>query len=484
MLLRRMRWMSEGDGRWEQDAETPVTMEGTARPVPGDPLPLGLSRGCRVTRPKQLDFFHRFMASPLVPTFAAARDGLCVNHAHLLHLMNNWSFTILEKINVQKVLCVVKEKLENRQEEASWTKDWKKHFHDVVSLGIGTELLITPDTTLLLELYDIKKGNRGKAIFHHKAKNLDALKLFGIQTPFYLLQFPHQNLTFQASWPGLFVDKNGVYWDVPLSLSADLASVGSCSGLSYHLLLQQNSGDPKCFGGFENNNVPVALLPGLCAKAAVSIKKSIDAWRKKEDKLKNVQPYDAFLSDSHVSFTGIVGAVASGYFGDCSRRVSIQDGTRKSNAFRMFDERKKFGAFADLFASVTFTAQYGNFQRLFLDLTKASARFDVSSGSLFLSGASRLAQDFFFSRRPDIETFCDVCPDVTVSLQQQIVGPFSFRVESSVAIDPRRQDHFVRVDDSIFAIDWALKVLGSAKATAWYSPKHQEAMVELRFFEA
>jgi hypothetical protein len=66
----------------------------------------------------------------------------------------------------------------------------------------------------------------------------------------------------------------------------------------------------------------------------------------------------------------------------------------------------------------------------------------------------------------------------------QIGGPFSFRVESSIAIDPRSQDHFVRVDDSIFAIDWALKVLGSAKATAWYSPKHQEAMVELRFFEA
>jgi len=164
--------------------------------------------------------------------------------------------------------------------------------------------------------------------------------------------------------------------------------------------------------------------------------------------------------------------------------VSIRDETQRSNAFRMFNEKNKFAAFADLFASVTFTAQYGNFQRLFLDLTKASARFDVTSGSLFLCGASRLAQDFFFSRKPDIETFCDVCPDVTVSFQQQIVGPFSFRVESSVAIDPRSQDRFVRVDDSIFAIDWALKVLGSAKATAWYSPKHQEAMVELRFFEA
>jgi hypothetical protein len=54
------------------------------------------------------------------------------------------------------------------------------------------------------------------------------------------LQLPHQNLTFQASWPGLFVDKKGAYWDVPLSLLVDLASVGSSAGLSYHLLLHQN----------------------------------------------------------------------------------------------------------------------------------------------------------------------------------------------------------------------------------------------------
>jgi len=177
--------MSEGDGRWELDAETPATMEGTARPVPGDPLPLGLSRGPRVTRPKQLDFFHRFMASPLVPTFSAADGGLSVHHAHLLHLTDNWSFTILEKIHVPKLVSVVKEKFANRQEEAPWTKDLKKHLHDVMSLGVGTELLITPDTTLLLELYDIKKGDRGKAIFHHKAKNLDALKLLASSSKCY-----------------------------------------------------------------------------------------------------------------------------------------------------------------------------------------------------------------------------------------------------------------------------------------------------------
>jgi hypothetical protein len=96
--------------------------------------------------------------------------------------------------------------------------------------------------------------------------------------------------------------------------------------------------------------------------------------------------------------------------------MSIRDETQKSNAFRMFNERKKFAAFGDLFASINFTAQYGNFQHLFLDLTRASARCDISSGSLFLCSASRLARDFFFSRRLDIETFCDVCLDVVVSL--------------------------------------------------------------------
>jgi hypothetical protein len=86
----------------------------------------------------------------------------------------------LEQLHVQKLVAAVKEKLSNRQEGVPWSNDLKRHLHDVMSLGVGTELLITPDTTLLLELYNIKKGERGKAIIHHKAKHLDALWLFGI----------------------------------------------------------------------------------------------------------------------------------------------------------------------------------------------------------------------------------------------------------------------------------------------------------------
>lgn len=39
------------------------------------------------------------------------------------------------------------------------------------------------------------------------------------------------------------------------------------------------------------------------------------------------------------------------------------------------------------------------------------------------------------------------------------------------------------MEEPVFAIEYALQVLGSAKAVAWYSPKHHEFMVELRFFD-
>jgi len=111
----------------------------------------------------------------------------------------------------------------------------------------------------------------------------------------------------EAVSPGLFVDNHGTYWDVPLSMAIDLASITSGSGLSYHVCLQHNSGQPKHFGGDQTSEAPIALLPGLCVKAAISIKKNIDIWRKEEGKLKKVQPYDALLSDPHVRGSGIIG---------------------------------------------------------------------------------------------------------------------------------------------------------------------------------
>jgi len=66
----------------------------------------------------------------------------------------------------------------------------------------------------------------------------------------------------------------------------------------------------------------------------------------------------------------------------------------------------------------------------------------------------------------------------------QIIGPFSFRVDSGVAVNlhPNREWK-VNLENPVLAIEYALHVLGSAKAVAWYAPRQKEFMVELRFFE-
>lgn len=56
-------------------------------------------------------------------------------------------------------------------------------------------------------------------------------------------------------------------------------------------------------------------------------------------------------------------------------------------------------------------------------------------------------------------------------------------MDSGIAIDLKNHKWPVQAQDPIFAVEWALQVLGSAKAVAWCCPKRQEFMVELRFYE-
>ncbi|KAF3332909.1 protein TRIGALACTOSYLDIACYLGLYCEROL 4 [Carex littledalei] len=455
-MARLMRWATDAGGRWQLDMESPVTMEGTARPVPLDPPSLlGLSRGPRITRTKQLDFMHRFMSAPLVPSFCAADGGFFMHHAHLKHLTDKLSATILDQFDMQKLLSSIKESVSKGKGEASWSEFISSRVRDIMTIGAATELQISSSMTLLVEAFNInREQGRGKAIFQHK--------------------FAKHSLTMEAACPSLFVDKMGSYWDVPLLLGFDLASIGSGSGLSYHLCLHHLKGDPKPLHSEENNrdvpvSVPASLFPGTCAKVAISFKRNFDLWREKEGKVKMVQPYDVLLSDPHVSASCTFGGVASG---------SIHDSSSE-----FYTEKNKHAFLGDLFGSLSLTAQHGNFQRLFFDLTRLSTRLDFNSGSAFFKGATQLGKDLYHSQPLDLAAVHAVCPDVIVSLQQQIVGPFSFRMDSKITIDPRNKNQIARIDESVLAIDWALQVLGSAKATAWYSPLRKEGMVELRFFE-
>lgn len=108
-------------------------------------------------------------------------------------------------------------------------------------------------------------------------------------------------------------------------------------------------------------------------------------------------------------------------FGEGSVRSQIEDDDPQG--FRGLSLRApgvKSSFLADMFASASFSAQHGNFQRLFLDLTRFHARLDFPSGAKFLSGATHLAEDYFNSQKPNLEAIQDICPNATLSFQQQV----------------------------------------------------------------
>ncbi|KAK9139061.1 hypothetical protein Scep_008742 [Stephania cephalantha] len=464
--MKKLRWAMDG-AFWDLDMSTPVTLDGVARPVPGDPLPLGLSRGIKLTRPKQVDFMHRFMFMPLVPSYSAD-GGFALQRVLTVPFGDNWFASVLGQFNLQKLVTSVREGgVTKRSPGSSWFKNARKYLCDksLYALGFCTEYLITQDDVLLVssEVYGDNKATRNKAVFLHK--------------------FPRHDLTVEAILPGLFVEKSGEYWDVPFFIGMDLASIGSNSGSSYHLCIQHSNGAAKQFVGHQNLETPQTLVPGLCVKAGYAIKKSVDIWRSKEGKLKMVQPFDIFLSDPHISMSGILGTVVSGSLEDNSARSQRENEPQTSGGFGLHLPGNKFKLAGDLFASLSCTAQHGHFQRLFSDLTLVRARLDFSSGSKFISGAARLAQHHYNSKPLDLAMLEPICPDVTLSLQQQIVGEFIFRVDSKLGFNFKGGELQPRVQETIYAVEYALKVLGSAKAVAWYSPKHKEAMVELCFFE-
>ncbi|XP_004487956.1 protein TRIGALACTOSYLDIACYLGLYCEROL 4, chloroplastic-like [Cicer arietinum] len=454
--MRKLRWVMDGGGFYDLDISTPKTLDALVSPVPGYPLPLGLSRGTRLSRPRQLQFMQLFMYAPLLPSFSQPQ-GFTLQRVLSLPFTDNWFVFLLGQFNLQKFISSVKSSEEKPARNSSWLKTFGRHLRQksLYALGLCSEFQLTPDDTLLfgLDSYDYTDKPRAKAVLNHK--------------------FPHHDLTVEAVYPGLFIDKTGNYWDVPFSMAIDLASLTtSDSSTGYHLSAHYTSGSPEQFQNIQkqNDRVPRSLLPGLAFKSVFSYRKNIDIWRSETPKLKLVQPYDIFLSNPHVSASGMIGAAATASFGE--------------NLARAQASGIKSSFLADIFGSISFTAQHGNFQRLFLDLTRFQARLEFPSSSKFLSGATSLAQDLFNSQKPSTEALQTICPNATVSLQQQIVGPVSLRVDSGISIDLKNNPEWpIQAQEPVFAVEYALQVLGSAKAVAWCCPKRQEFMVELRFYE-
>lgn len=103
---------------------------------------------------------------------------------------------------------------------------------------------------------------------------------------------------------------------MPSSASFDVSSLISESGFRYRFGLHKNNGNPAAINS-SYCDIPLSLMPGICAKASFSIEKSRDLWResaetvsqerKSEKKPAWLIPYDIQLKDPRATVSAIIG---------------------------------------------------------------------------------------------------------------------------------------------------------------------------------
>ncbi|KAK8484523.1 hypothetical protein V6N12_057759 [Hibiscus sabdariffa] len=417
---------------WDQSISTPKTLEGSAQSVPGEPFPLDGARASKALRIQQLSLLRNGFPLGIIPSMSppSHKDlgSFSLQSLLLTPSASNWWLGLIGQFRPKKLISAIKTELQSADElELPVLRDAAKHFLDksLYSIALATQLSLSPSTSLLwsTERQGEKKGYRNKFKIYH--------------------QLPDHDITLDAAWPELFMDHKGKYWEVPESISLGMSSLPSDSGFLYRFGLHKNSGPPQAFNELDGE-APPALMPGLCAKVALSYQKSKDIWRRKEtkediiiktDKGSFWRPsYDMRLKEPHAAISGIMGVMCAAWFG--------KDST--------------------------------NFRKLYGDLTRVDARLDIFSLSSF---AKRV---FKGSSSADKSL---LSPRLNLIFQQQVAGPIVFRVDSKLLLDSKAGKRGPHIEDVIYSLCYSLRLLRSGKVVAWYSPKRKEGMIELRLFE-
>ncbi|KAK9076510.1 hypothetical protein SSX86_004844 [Deinandra increscens subsp. villosa] len=432
---------------YDLNISTPQTLHATARSIPGDPTPLDGAYASKLLRMQQLSLLGQGFPLGIIPSYApplssssSSKDSgsLSLQTLWLKQPAENWWLGLVGQLRPIKLLSSVKAEALRADSAVPRFKRAVKKFFDksFYSIGLCSHLDLSESTSLLLnvEKDGENKNKRTKGILFHK--------------------LPNHDITLEAAWPELFVDRNSKYWEVPESISLDCLSLVSESGLRYRFGIHKNGGSAKAVDSVDAEP-PASLSSGVCAKAAFSYEKSRDLWRIPETKedlalvkrergeFRN-SAYDICMKEPHATVSGIFGGTCEAWFSGM---------------------RSPFGA--DLFGSICYAVQHGKFRKPYGDLTRFDARLDISSASALVNSFSNTSKSSL------------ALPRLNLILQQQIAGPLVFRVNSKVSFDSSSP----HIEDIIYSLNYSMRYLGSGKVVAWYSPKRNEGMVEMRVLE-
>ncbi|KAL2650334.1 hypothetical protein R1flu_018462 [Riccia fluitans] len=490
---------------WNQEVESTNSLHAVVHSVPCEPPPLGLVRGSKLSRSQQLLLIQRVFGVPFTPSIEPPNawnkkcGGVVLDRVIASAGGPNWWATVTGRARAQRFWWLEKQRGENinqtpeplsPQEEEKWWHRGKRLLDaSLYALSTRSRFRLSPRTTLsmsseldsmtgLFPDSDQQQNQgarqnpwRGRASLRHKREGHDWI--------------------LESAWHEHFVDREARYWEVPQVTTLDVASVGSTSGLRYRLGLHHSAGTPvECpkMDGSILGGVPAGATPGLRAQAALSMEREMHVWKPKQTtcrRRQNKRPYNLLAARPHVTLSGLAGGLLCANLKKNADDISSEPSTPRSTGAATLSLGPNAGPLtADMFVSLGISAQYGLFQRPFLDHTKLSARLDVGAASSLLAATRH--QENTAPSRETINNYIDKgLPTVALSLQQQLVGPIRARIDSRFSLDPyelanRERPHLQEVT---YGIDCALESLGAAKLVVWYSPSRREGMAELRILE-
>ncbi|TYH05221.1 hypothetical protein ES288_A08G066200v1 [Gossypium darwinii] len=412
---------------WDQTISTPQALEGYAKSVPGEPFPLDGAQASKTLRIQQLSLLRNGFPLGIIPSLAPpSRKDLGSFSLHTLLLRpsaSDWP---------KKLISAIKTELQNADElELSVFRDAANHFLDK-SLGLLELVLhmrICNDNL-------IQKQGTNDDIALEESRKKYCWSIFQWELSYY-------DITLDAAWPKLFMDHKGKYWEVPESISLDMSSLPSNSG---------------------------------CHIAAFSYEKKMDFWRRKETKEDFIVKtdngsfwqlsYDTHLKEPHATISGIIGMF---------RKDSASAGESQKEGNGPTTNKKESPLNMDLFSSVCYTFQHGQFRKLYGDLTRVDARLDICSLPSF---SKRVVKSCWFSADSSLSS-----PRLNLIFQQQVVGPIVCRIDLKLLLDSKLGKRGLHIEDLIYSLSYSFRLLRSGKVVAWFSLKRKEGMIELWLFE-
>ncbi|KAL0397431.1 UNVERIFIED_CONTAM: protein TRIGALACTOSYLDIACYLGLYCEROL 4, chloroplastic [Sesamum calycinum] len=234
---------------WDLNVSTPQALDGVAKAVPGEAVPLDGARASKVLRIQQLSLLKNGFPLGIVPSYVPSPNHKELGSFALQSLVGkfsvgDWWVGLIGHCRPKKLISSIKAEVSAAEEwDLALLKDTAKHFLDksLYAINLCSQIPLTYSSSLLLSI---------EAWF---------------------MTSKHLRIKKKAAWPELFIDHKGKYWEVPESVSVDCSSLVSESGFRYRFGLHKNSGTPQAFDS-TNADAPVGYCLAYVRKLAFLMK--------------------------------------------------------------------------------------------------------------------------------------------------------------------------------------------------------------------